>query len=122
FPALAALGSVAGATVTFFIGARIGEKGLGRWVEPRRLQSVRNRLGKHGVMALALAALLPPPFPFAPVVLTGGALGLNRRKSLAALGAMRFVRFGIEAVLALIYGSVLVDWLDSEVFKAVIAA
>src|SRR5678816_3719352 len=40
FPILATAGSLAGAFVTFFIGVRIGEQGLGHWLSKGKLQSV----------------------------------------------------------------------------------
>src|SRR5206468_3544094 len=76
FPLLATAGSTAGLTLTFLMGAKIGEAGLRHWVNHRRLDKIRARIGKSGALALGMTALLPPPFPLSPIVLTGGALGL----------------------------------------------
>jgi membrane protein DedA with SNARE-associated domain len=56
----AVVGSMAGAAVTFWTGARIGEHGLDRYIPPRRLTRIRQN---RSVGSVRLAALdLPPPF------------------------------------------------------------
>src|SRR5262245_37069287 len=115
-PPLAALRSLAGATITYLIGRKIGEAGLSRWVSKGRLEKVRRKLEDREVIAIAVAAVLPPPFPLTPFVLTSGALGINKKKFYISLGAMRFVRFGGEAILALIYGRHILKWLESDFY------
>src|SRR3954471_10296916 len=61
FPLLATAGSLAGATATYLVGRKIGEKGLERWVSKQRLARVRQKLGEHDIFAIGLAAVLPPP-------------------------------------------------------------
>src|SRR6185295_9659831 len=78
-PLLATLGSTAGAALTFWMGAKIGENGLDRWVKPNRLKRIRNRIHRSGTIALAVLDLIPPPFPFTPFVLAAGALDVKRQ-------------------------------------------
>src|SRR6185295_9753396 len=73
-PLLATIGSVAGAALTFWMGEKIGEKGLERWIPAKRLERVRARIHTRGAIALAVVDLIPPPFPFTPFVLAAGAL------------------------------------------------
>jgi len=73
-PVLATAGSIAGAWLTFWMGRVIGEKGLDRYVAPRRLKKVRKKIRDSGAVALAILDLIPPPFPFTPFVLAAGAL------------------------------------------------
>jgi len=73
-PLLATAGSIAGAWLTFWMGRVIGEKGLDRYVAPRRLKKVRKKIRDSGAVALAILDLIPPPFPFTPFVLAAGAL------------------------------------------------
>src|SRR3954452_9621148 len=55
-PLLASLGSVAGAALTFWMGKKIGEKGLDRWVtDERRLDRIRRRI--RGKRAAGLGGL-----------------------------------------------------------------
>jgi membrane protein YqaA with SNARE-associated domain len=121
FPLLAAAGSMIGLTVTFLMGAKIGEKGLRRWVANRKLDKIRSKIGKSGAVALGVTALLPPPFPLSPVVLTSGALGLDKRKFLASLAVMRVARFTAEGVLAFMYGRHILRWIESVAFEYAIS-
>lgn len=121
-PLLAAAGSTAGAALTFWMGAKIGEKGLDRYVPRKRLDRVRRRIRRSGAIALAVLDLIPPPFPFTPFVLAAGALQVRARTFFATLVACRLFRFGLEALLARIYGRSIVGWLDSDLFHTLVAA
>jgi membrane protein YqaA with SNARE-associated domain len=121
-PLLATAGSVAGAALTFWMGIKIGEKGLDRFVSPRRLERVRTRIRSSGAIAVGLLDLIPPPFPFTPFVLAAGALEVDARMFFATLTVARLLRFGLEAALAVVYGRAIVAWLESEVVEYVVAA
>ena len=69
---------------------------------------------------MALPALLPPPFPLTPFILTCGALAVDRRWFFGTFAAMRLLRFGAEAVLARIYGRGVLQVLESGAFQVVI--
>ena len=116
---LATLGSVIGAGGTFWIGKAAGEKGLTRLVHPRRLERVKARV-ERGAFVVAALALIPPPFPFTPFVLAGGALGMSPWSFLTTLAGVRVCRFGVEAALASHYGSQILRWMKTPMFKTVI--
>ena len=116
---LATLGSVAGAAGTFWIGKLAGERGLSRFVKPKRLQRVRASVDR-GTVVVAALALIPPPFPFTPFVLAGGALGMNAWSFLGALTAARALRFGAEAALASRYGSQILRWMKTPAFETIV--
>ena len=120
YPLLATAGSVTGAAVTYWIGKKGGEMGLERFVPQRRLDRLRGRLQKQGAVAMAFAALLPPPFPLTPFVLTCGALEVDRRIFFGTFALMRLIRFGTEAVLARIYGRGVLRMIESDAFQAVV--
>ncbi len=122
YPILATAGSLAGAALTFWIGARLGDVGLERLVPARRLERVRCRVRDKGAVAMALAAFLPPPFPLTPFILTCGALNVDRWKFFATFGVVRLLRFGLEGVLARVYGRGVLSVLQSEAFQAVVLA
>ncbi|HEX3644608.1 MAG TPA: VTT domain-containing protein [Vicinamibacterales bacterium] len=119
-PLLAVAGSMAGAALTFWMGVKIGEQGLERWLSARRLRRVRIRARESGAIALALLDLIPPPFPFTPFLLAAGALEVDTRTFFVTLTACRVLRFGLEAALALVYGGRILAWLDSDLFHAVV--
>jgi membrane protein YqaA with SNARE-associated domain len=118
---LAVVGSVAGAALTFWMGVKIGEKGLDRYIPPKRLKQVRRRIRETGAIALAVLDLIPPPFPFTPFVLAAGALEVDAKVFFGTLAACRVLRFGAEALLAFLYGRRIVGWLDSDLFHDIVA-
>ena len=62
---LATVGSVIGAGVTFWIGRKLGEHGLARFVKPSTLKRVEQRVSHRGAISVAALGVIPPPFPFA---------------------------------------------------------
>jgi membrane protein YqaA with SNARE-associated domain len=120
YPFLATAGSVCGAAFTFWIGHHIGDQGLERRMPHARLERLRRRVHDGGAAALAVPALLPPPFPLTPFVLTCGALKVNRWVFFSVFAAARFARFGSEAALATAYGSRVLKVLQSEAFRVVV--
>jgi membrane protein YqaA with SNARE-associated domain len=119
-PFLATAGSVAGAALTFWMGMKIGEQGLERWVPAKRLERIRAKVRKKGAIALAVLDLIPPPFPFTPFVLAAGALEVKARLFFVTLIACRILRFGLEAALAATYGQGVMRMLDSDLFHDIV--
>ena len=119
-PLLATAGSIVGAAVTFWMGRKIGDNGLARYIPARRLNSVRRRVKDRGAIALAVLDLIPPPFPFTPFVLAAGALEVDTRLFFFTLAAARAVRFGLEAALAVWYGKAILTWLESETVENIV--
>jgi membrane protein YqaA with SNARE-associated domain len=119
-PLLATAGSVAGAALTFWMGVKIGEKGLDRYVPRQRLAKVRRTINAKGAVALAVLDLIPPPFPFTPFVLAAGALEVRTSTFFVTLTLCRILRFGVETVLALVYGRHILTWLNSDIFRGVV--
>jgi membrane protein YqaA with SNARE-associated domain len=115
---LATGGSVAGALITFWMGNKVGDAGLERFAPARYLASARRRIKKTTRSgALAALSLIPPPFPFTPIVLAAGALKVKAAAFFTTLVACRFVRFGLEAYLARRYGPRTLDWLESPIVE-----
>jgi membrane protein YqaA with SNARE-associated domain len=120
-PLLATLGSIAGAALTFWMGVKIGEKGLDRFVPKDRLDKVHRTINQKGAVALAVLDLIPPPFPFTPFVLAAGALEVRPAIFFGTLTVCRLFRFGLETALALVYGRSILGWMDSDIFHDVVA-
>lgn len=121
-PLLATSGSLSGAAVTYWMGAKVGDAGLHRFVDDRRLKKIRSRIQKSGTIALAALDLIPPPFPFTPFVLAAGALEVRKTTFFVTLAVCRLLRFGIEAVLAVLYGRRILAMLDSDTFHDIVFA
>ena len=114
YPLLTTAGSLAGAAVTYAIGARISEKGLSRFVSTRRLERFQNRMKAIGPVTMGLSAIAPPPFPLTAFVLMSGALHVPLARFLLIFAVARLVRFGTEALLAQRFGTSLLRMLESE--------
>jgi membrane protein YqaA with SNARE-associated domain len=114
YPLLITAGSIAGAAVTYAIGAKLGNEGLGRFVSERQLERFRNRMNVIGPLTMGLPALLPPPFPMTAFILTSGALKVPQARFLLIFAVARLFRFGLEALLARRFGTSLLRVFESE--------
>ena len=101
----ATAGSAMGAAVTDLLSRRLGKAGLEKMISPSRLEKVQRKLEKRTFWALALAALMPPPFPFTVFVIGAAALQISQRQVLTAVAAGRFVRFTALSLLAVQFGT-----------------
>ena len=119
---LATAGSLAGAALTFWMGVKIGEHGLERYIPSKRLARIRRRVSSVGAMGLAALDLIPPPFPFTPFILASGALEVKATRFFGTLAVCRLLRFGGESLLAVIYGPRILAWIDSAVFRRAVVA
>jgi membrane protein YqaA with SNARE-associated domain len=122
FPILATVGSVAGALVTFLIGARIGEEGLDRWLSKGKLQTFQEKIKNKGALPLGSVGLMPPPFPLSVFILVCGALGVKKPHFLIGFGVARLVRFSIIAVFGFLYGGWILRVMESHTFQIFVAA
>ena len=120
YPLLATAGSVTGAAGTFWIGRKIGEVGLERFVPARRLERLQCRVRETGAVAMAVPALMPPPFPLTPFVLTCGALRVSPWRFFTTFAVVRLLRFGAEAALAVAFGRRILQVLRSDTFQTVV--
>lgn len=104
----ATIGSALGAYITYRIGVKSGKEGLEKRLPAKKLKRVYRWSEKYGVGAVAIPALLPPPFPLSPFLLAAGALKIPKTKFLAAYSAGRLVRYSIVAWLGRRYGQALI--------------
>jgi len=114
FPLIVTMGSLASNALTYWIGHCVGDAGLPRLLAPRHLDRMKASVQKTGAGRLAAAAVLPPPFPLTPFVLTCGALDLDRRRFFLVFGVMRLIRFTTLALLARHYGDRVRNILESQ--------
>src|SRR6185295_1388302 len=99
----ASLGSTVGCTLMYWVARRAGLVALKR-VKPERRERVENLLGRYDMLAIMATAILPPPFPFKPFVLSAGVFKLRLSRFIIAVFAGRLVRFSIEGLLAVAFG------------------
>jgi len=100
---MATLGSMLGAYPTYRLGRKGGKEALEKKVSHERVEKVYSAFEKHGAWAIAVPALIPPPFPLSPFLLAGGALRLPLRKFFTALALGRGARYLLVAWLGAHY-------------------
>lgn len=110
YAAMATIGSLAGAYLTFRLGWKGGEQTLQKKVPAAEAQRVYRIFRKFGFFAIFVPALLPPPVPIVPFVLAAGILKYSLRKFLLALGSARLLRYGLVAYLGSRYGRGIFAW------------
>ena len=101
---MATIGGVVGGYLTFRLGHKGGEEALEKKIPQKRAKKVYAIFNKYGFWAVVVPALLPPPVPIVPFLLTAGALKYSRKKFVAALTLGRGVRYTIVAYLGRLYG------------------
>ncbi len=97
---MATAGSLLGCVLTDWVSRKMGEAGLERMVDPKRVEHVRKRMDKHAPWFLAGSAMMPPPFPFTLFLIAASGMQMSRTKVLSSVGLGRLARFFILAVLA----------------------
>ena len=117
---VSAIGSLVGVFIIDLIMRKAGESGLERFVSKKRIDKLKAKLENKGGITVFVATLIPPPFPFTPVVITASALQSPRGKLLIAVFLGRLLRFGIEAVLALYFGRQVLAFMNSDVVTYIV--
>ena len=117
---MATLGAIIGGYITYGLARKGGKEAFERKVSKKTAGKVFKRVERWGFFAVAVPALLPPPFPIVPFLLAAGALQYSRRKFVAALALGRGVRFTILAGLGAIYGRHIVRFFSRYYMPALI--
>ena len=112
---ISAAGSLVGVFVVDLLMRKAGEKGLERFVKPKRLERLKQKLENKLGITVFVATIVPPPFPFTPVIMTASALQCSRRKLLGAVFVGRLLRYTAEAILALYFGRQVIAYFNSDV-------
>jgi membrane protein YqaA with SNARE-associated domain len=104
YAAMATIGAVIGGYITYGLARKGGKEAFEGRLSKSRADKVYKRFESWGFGAVAVPALLPPPFPIVPFLLAAGAMQYSRKKFVAALALGRAVRFTIVAGLGALYG------------------
>lgn len=104
FVTMATLGSVVGCYVIYYLAEKGGEAFLRRRLRPGSTERALALYRRHGLMALMVPALLPPPSPFKLFVLMAGVAGVRPVPFVTAIAVARGVRYVGLGILAIYYG------------------
>jgi membrane protein YqaA with SNARE-associated domain len=118
---MATAGSIIGCLATDWI-SRKSEGGQKKLVSRKHLDYIRQVVEKHAGWTLVVASLMPPPFPFTAFVAAAAAFRYPRIKLLSFVGVGRFVRFAIEAALAIHYGRWIIKQAESPLLDHLMVA
>jgi len=117
---VSALGSLLGVLIVDVIMRKAGEKGLERFVKPERVEKLKKKMDRGAGWVVFTSTLLPPPFPFTPVIMSASALQVSRTKLYGGVFTGRLVRFTIEALLAIYFGKHVLRFLKSPILDYVV--
>lgn len=101
---MATAGSAIGCWILYLISRRAGARALARFSE-RKQARVKNLIERYDMMAVLVATLLPPPFPFKLFVVTAGVFRFSLLRFMLAIIAGRAFRFLLEGYFAVRYGA-----------------
>ncbi|HXG65680.1 MAG TPA: VTT domain-containing protein, partial [Blastocatellia bacterium] len=87
----ATAGSTIGCTLLYLVARRAGVAALRR-IKLERRERIENLLGRYDMLAIMVPAILPPPFPFKPFILSAGAFKLRIERFVAAIFVGRAIR------------------------------
>lgn len=116
----ATAGSTIGCTFMYLIARRAGAAALARISDERR-ERIENLLGRYDMLAVMIPAVLPPPFPFKPFVLSAGVFKLKIVRFITAIFIGRAVRFLIEGWLAIRFGETAGEVIKQHGLKVLLA-
>jgi len=102
---MATLGAVIGGYITYALARKGGKQAMERKLSRKRARQVSLTFERWGFFAVAVPALMPPPFPFVPFLLAAGAMQYSPKKFLGALTLGRGLRYTIAAGLGYVYGN-----------------
>ena len=101
---LATAGSAIGCVILYYISRRAGGRALKKFSEAKQ-RRVKELIDRYDVLAVLVASLLPPPFPFKLFVITAGVFRFSVLRFTLAIVAGRAFRFLLEGFFAVRYGS-----------------
>jgi membrane protein YqaA with SNARE-associated domain len=118
---MATTGAVLGGYLTYRMARKGGKETLEKRFSQRKVKKVYAIFERWGFAAVAIPALLPPPFPIVPVLLAAGAMQYPTNKFLTALAVGRGIRFTILAYLGVHYGRHIVKFFALYYWQVLIA-
>ena len=101
---MATAGSAIGCWILYLVSRRAGARALRKFSEAKQ-QRVKKLIERYDMVAVLVATLLPPPFPFKLFVISAGVFRFSLMRFMIAIVAGRAFRFLLEGYLAVRYGA-----------------
>ena len=112
------LGSTAGCLVLYTIARKGGEAFLRRRFSEAQIERGLGLFRRHGLLAVIVPAMLPPPTPFKIFVLLAGLAGVRPVAFTLGIAIGRGFRFGLEGWLAYKYGPLATQYIKDNLATA----
>jgi membrane protein YqaA with SNARE-associated domain len=116
------LGSIGGCLVMYFIGRKGGEALVRKRFAGGHVASATASFQRHGIMAVLIPSILPPPAPFKLFVLLAGVAGIGVRQFVIAIAIGRGARYLLLGLLAVEYGDRTLAYIHDHATSASLAA
>jgi membrane protein YqaA with SNARE-associated domain len=100
----ATLGSLLGCLLLYGIGKKGGAGFVHRRFGSTNVERALEAFRRHGIMAVLIPSILPPPAPFKIFVLLAGVADISVARFSTAILIGRGLRYTVEGLLALWYG------------------
>jgi len=121
YSAATTFGSTAGCFVLYAIARKGGEAFLRRRFSEAQIERGLGLFRRHGLLAVIVPAMLPPPTPFKIFVLLAGFAGVRPLAFVLGIAIGRGFRFGGEGWLAYRYGAQATQYINDNLATASIA-
>ena len=100
---MATAGSATGCWILYQVSRRAGSRALKRFSEAKQ-KRVKDLIDRYDMLAVLVATLLPPPFPFKLFVVSAGVFRFSLFRFMIAIIIGRGSRFLLEGYLAIRFG------------------
>lgn len=107
-------GSIIGCYLLYGVARRGGEVFLRKRVKGRYADRAIALYQRHGLLAVVVPALLPPPVPFKVFVLLAGAAAVSPVRFGIAVAIGRGIRYFGQGYLAVLYGEQAADFMRAH--------
>ena len=108
---LSTAGSLGGCYVLYALARKGGEAFLRKRFKERHIDWGLAAFRRHGLLAIIVPSLLPPPMPFKIFVLLAGIADVRPATFVGALALGRGFRYFGEALLAFLYGQQAIEFI-----------
>jgi membrane protein YqaA with SNARE-associated domain len=118
----ATVGSLLGCLLLYGIGKKGGSGFVHRRFGSSNVERALDAFRRHGIMAVLIPSILPPPAPFKIFVLLAGVADISVARFSAAILIGRGVRYTAEGLLALWYGERAITFIQEHGTTVALAA
>lgn len=98
-------GSIVGCLILYTVGRKGGRAILRKRFSEKKIERAEKLYSRHGLAAVLISSVLPPPLPFKIFVLSAGVFSLAPSRFFAAILIGRTVRYSMWGILAVLYGN-----------------